>query len=275
MPKASAKGGYELRDSRFFRLYSRRKLCSLLRVSETSINKLLTSKNLYIRRWKHKKLDQWLTTEPQGDIAKNYRPIDIPDPRLKAIQARIAILLSRIMPPDFLFSPVKGRSYVNNAAVHIGSRAFWSLDVEDYFPSCTNNNVAYFFRSDLQCSADVTAILVQSTTINGCLPQGSPCSPILAYFSNRKMWEEVSELVANEGCKLSLYADDITISGAVVRKSMIWEVKRLVYKHRFKLKASKEFLIIQNPHPVVMTRYGRGFACRPAHISRSVMVSSW
>ena len=34
-------------------------------------------------------------------------------------------------------------------------------------------------------------------------------------------------------------------------------------------------LIIRYPHPAIMTRYGRGFACSPAHISRSVMVSSW
>ena len=37
---------------------------------------------------------------------------------------------------------------------------------------------------------------------------------------------------------------------------------------------AKLFLIIQNLHPAMMTRYGRGFACSPAHINRSVMVSS-
>ena len=35
------------------------------------------------------------------------------------------------------------------------------------------------------------------------------------------------------------------------------------------------YLIIRNSHPAIMIRYGRGFACSPAHISRSVMVSSW
>jgi hypothetical protein len=37
----------------------------------------------------------------------------------------------------------------------------------------------------------------------------------------------------------------------------------------------KLFLIIRNSHPAIMIRYGRGFACSPAHIRRSVMVSSW
>jgi hypothetical protein len=35
------------------------------------------------------------------------------------------------------------------------------------------------------------------------------------------------------------------------------------------------FLIIRHSHPAIMIRYGRGFAWSPAHIRRSVMVSSW
>ena len=37
----------------------------------------------------------------------------------------------------------------------------------------------------------------------------------------------------------------------------------------------KHFLIFHYPHPAMTTRYGRGFACSAAHVSRSVMVSSW
>lgn len=247
MSKAPVRGGYGLKDSPFFRLRSRKKLAKLLQVSLDTLASVAADEHLYVRCWKHKKHDQWLKYEPSGELASTYRPIDIPAPRLKAMQSRTAMLLSRIEPPDFLFNPVKGRSYVDNAAQHSGANAFWLLDVADYFPSCTANNVARFFGRDLECSPDVTAVLVRLTTLDGCLPQGSPCSPILAYFSNRLMWDEIANMVQRAGCRISIYADDITISGPVVPKSMIWRIKQAVHRHGLHLKPSKEVSLIAAP----------------------------
>jgi hypothetical protein len=185
----------------------------LLFTSPESISSTLKLLPLYKRKWKSKKKDDcWLNTEPTPDIADDYRPIDIPNPILKTYQSRIANLLGRILPPGYLFSPVKGRSYVDNAIQHIDSNAFWMLDIANYFPSCTANNVAWFFRKIMECSPDVTAILVKITTHNESLPQGSPCSPILAYYSNLNMWEDISKLAERYDCLISVYADDITLS---------------------------------------------------------------
>lgn len=247
MPKRPRKPGYGLKDSPLYRLESRAKLARLLRVSTETLATIAGRNDLYVRRWKHKKLDVWLKESPPAEASDQYRPIDIPDPTLKAMQSRIADLLSRIEPPDFLFSPVKGRSYVENAARHAGAMAFWMLDVADYFPSCTANNVARFFGRDLQCSADVIAILIQLVTLGGCLPQGSPCSPLLAYYSYRHMWLGIAQLVKAHGCTLSLYADDMTISGPIVRKALIWEIKQMVHSNGLRLKASKEVSLIDAP----------------------------
>lgn len=243
---------YQLKDSPFYRLRSRKQLAKLLRVSVDTLNEISQRNDLYVRRWKHKKLKDneegaWLKQPPTHEQAKNYRPIDIPDPQLKAIQGRIADLLGRVKAPEFLFSPVKGRSYVENAAHHKESKAFWLLDVADYFPSCSANNIARFFHRELECSRDVTAILVHIATLGGCLPQGSPCSPILAYYSNSHIWLAVEKLVKAKGCKLSLYADDITISGNFVPKALIWEIKKLIFGNGLRLKASKEVSLINAP----------------------------
>ena len=150
--------------------------------------------------------------------------------------------------------------YVDNAALHLGAEAYWLLDIADYFPSCSGNNVARFFRRDLLCSPDVTAVLVKLTVLNDCLPQGSPCSPILAYFSNRLMWNEIDEIVKKAGCALSVYADDLTISGRMVPKAAIWEVKKIVHRHGLRLKPSKEASLIARPAEitgVVVRRDGR------------------
>lgn len=255
MPKTWPRVRYGLRASPFFRLRSRKRLAELLHVTPSNLAAIADDSNLYARRWKHKSIrdgetGSWRKIEPKADHAKEYRPIDIPNPRLKAIQSRISELLARIATPEFLFSPVKGRSYVDNAAHHCGSKAFWLLDVADYFPSCTANNVARFFRKDLECSPDVAAVLVRLTTFRGSLPQGSPCSPILAYFSNRPMWGEIDTLVQATGCKLSLYADDITISGPMIPKAMIWRLKQVVHKHGHRLKPAKEVSLISAPADV-------------------------
>ena len=248
MPQRHSAVPYTLRDSPFFRLRTRKDLANLLRISQTALAAISARNDLYTRCWKHKKdKDKWLREPPSPQISAYYRPIDIPDAGLKAVQSRIAELLGRITPPDWLYSPVKGRSYVDNAACHKGSRAFWLLDIADYFPSCTANNVAHFFRSKLECSPDVTAILVHLTTSMQCLPQGSPCSPILAYFSNLDLWTEIEQLVMNAGLKHSVYADDITISGQLVRKAVIWEIKGAVHKHGLMIKAEKELSLIDSP----------------------------
>jgi len=239
---------YTLRDSPFFRLRTRKKLATLLRVSEAALAEISARNDLYVRRWKHKKdKDAWLREQPAPEISHLYRPIDIPDGGLKAVQSRIAGLLSRITPPDWLYSPVKGRSYVDNAASHKGAIAFWLLDIADYFPSCSANNVAHFFRRKLECSPDVTAILVRLTTWQECLPQGSPCSPILAYFSNLDLWSEIEQLALRAGLRHSVYADDITISGQIVRKEVIWKIKCAVRKHGLEIKAEKELSLINSP----------------------------
>ena len=252
MPKTQPEEGYQLKDSPFFRLRSRKQLAKLLRVSADTLDEISHRNDLYVRRWKHKKLKDdekgaWLKHPPTPEQAENYRPIDIPDPQLKAMQGRIGDLLGRVEAPEFLFSPVKGRSYVENAAHHKEAKAFWLLDVADYFPSCSANNVARFFHRELECSRDVTAVLVHVVTLGGCLPQGSPCSPILAYYSNSHIWLAVEKLVRAKGCKLSLYADDITISGDIVPKALIWEIKKLIFSNGLRLKDAKEVSLINAP----------------------------
>lgn len=239
---------YTLRDSPFFRLRSRKKLADLLHVSVEALQRVATADDLYVRRWKHKtKKNEWLVEEPSVEVAHFYRPIDIPDPGLKLIQSRIAKILSRVTPPDWLFSPVKGRSYVDNAARHKQSTAFWLLDIAEYFPSCSANKVAHLLRRKMECSPDVVAIFTKLTTLNECLPQGSPCSPVLAYLAHLDMWASIADIVHGAGLTHSVYADDITISGELVRKEVIWGVKRAVHKHGLRIKHEKELSIIRKP----------------------------
>jgi Reverse transcriptase (RNA-dependent DNA polymerase) len=249
MPKKIYKH-YKLESSPFYKLQSKRKLAEILFTSPKTIKEICALPDLYTRKWKHKKeKDTWLETPyPSESEMGNYRPIDISHPRLKILQSRIAELLGRIAPPEYLFSPVKGKSYVDNAVRHVHSKAFWMLDIADYFPSCSANNVAWFFTKIMRCSPDVTAILVKLSTYNKSLPQGSPCSPILAYFSNLNMWENISELANRHECTISVYADDITLSSRhYVPRKVVWEITQRVQRQGLRVKKEKETSIIDKP----------------------------
>lgn len=222
-----AKHKYALRNSPFFRLRAKAKLARILQISPAKLKILSQLESGYIHFQKPKK---------KG----GYRDISAPIPPLKSVQSRIADLLGRVAPPDYLFAPVEGRSYVDNAARHIGAQAVRLLDVEDFFPNCTIKKVIWFFRTCMECSTDVAVILARIVTHNGVLPQGSPCSPILAFFSYVDMWEEIDAQVTDEGCKLSVYADDLTISGNTVPEAMIWRIKQTLYRHGHRYAAHKE-----------------------------------
>lgn len=222
-----AKHKYSVRDSPFFRLRTKAKLAALLQISPAKLKRLSSLENGYLRFQKPKK---------KGGM----RDISAPIAPLKSVQARIANLLSRVTPPDYLFAPVEGRSYVDNAARHIGARSVRLLDIEDFFPNCTINKVIWFFRTRMECSSDVATIIARIVTENGVLPQGSPCSPILAYFAYIDMWEEINGRVALANCRLSVYADDLTISGNTIPEAMIWDLKRILHRHGHRYAAQKE-----------------------------------
>lgn len=226
MPKKADKYHGE-RDSPFFRLRSRAKLASLLYISPAKLTALASERDPYFQFTKPKSF---------GGI----REISAPRDDLKAVQARIADLLRRIAPPDYLFAPVARRSYVDNAAAHLGAHSIRLLDIEDFFPSCTANKVIWFFHKRMQCSPDVAAIIRGLVTRKSSLPQGSPCSPILAYLCYVDMWEEISCIVESAGCALSVYADDLTISGKTVPEAAIWQIKKVLRRHGHRYNTSKE-----------------------------------
>lgn len=168
------------------------------------------------------------------------RTIEAPREDLKAIQKRIADLLQRVLPPGYLFSPVKGRSYVENAIAHCGSKEVRLLDVANYFGNCSATSVFGFFHDRMKCTPDVAWLLTGLTTREGHLPQGSPCSPILSFYSCQPMWDKISKLVRDAGCIITIYVDDITVSGSMVPEKLIWEIKQALRNYGHTHQRKKE-----------------------------------
>jgi hypothetical protein len=207
---------YPLERSPLYRLPSRRKLAELLRIDMKQLRRLSSDLHLYSH-----------FTVPKKD--GSTRMVDNPRDELKRVQRHIAKLLGRVLPPDILFCPVKGRSYIDNARRHLRHRVIHSLDVQKYFPNTKSRRVYWFFHTIMLCPPDVAAVLTKFACCDGHLPTGSPLSPILAYYAHVDVWDKVACIAQANGCVVSIWIDDITVSGSKVPTSVMWDIKRAIH----------------------------------------------
>lgn len=207
---------YALDQSPLYRLGSRSKLARLLGISQGDLRGLAAGDSLYTE------------FEIPKKSGNGTRHVENPRRPLKVVQARIARVLARIAPPDFLFCPVKRRCYVSNAAAHRGNRVVQCLDIKTFFPSTPQRRVFWFFHKVMGCERDIAALLARLACYQGHLPTGSPLSPIMAYLAYYDLWHRIADFCAKRGYTLTVYVDDVTISGVRVPERDIWEVRKMI-----------------------------------------------
>lgn len=203
---------YPIDQSPFYCLPTKRRLCGVLKLSRGELRGLLA--NL--------KYSERVEKKPNG----GERLIEDPCHPLKILQRRIAKLLSRIDLGKELHCPVKGRSYVTNANAHQGAAHIRTLDIKRYFPSTSSRRVFWFWRTVMRCSPDVAGILTRLSTHNEHLPTGSPLSPVLSFLANIDAWRRITALSSDAGCTLTIYMDDVTISGQNVPSRLLFAIRR-------------------------------------------------
>lgn len=210
---------YPINQSPLYAIQSRAKLAAIFGLTRADLDALLEISSPYSLR--------------QIELTRNgktkIRVIQEPRGNLRAVHITTRKLLSRISPPEFLFCPVKQRSYVGNAAQHLCGREVCTLDIKNYFPSTLSHRVFGFFHEIMRCSPDVASILTKLLTVEGHLATGSTVSPILSFFAFYNMWQKIAKITANAGCTLTVYIDDITVSGACVPDKVIWAIKQQLH----------------------------------------------
>jgi hypothetical protein len=106
---------HPLDQSRLYSVQSRGKLAALFHLTRAGLDAIVEMERPY-------------TTWPMKDKRSGKtRIIQQPRGGLRPIHAYVSQALSRISPPDFLFCPVKRRSYVSNAAQHAGAKEIRTL----------------------------------------------------------------------------------------------------------------------------------------------------
>ena len=189
---------------------------------------------------------------PYIDKTKKPRLIEAPQAELKIVQRRIKTLLGKIQTPDNVFSGIKGKSYPENARMHIGGRKrnLYKTDLTAFFPSISREDVYQFFNNELCCSPDVSEVLTHLTTVSlerfpkeeltevydflgqkgvhcyNHLISGAPTSQILSYL--------VNDMV------MTVYLDYMVFSSEhKISSHFRSSVKSIIKKYRYKLSHNK------------------------------------
>jgi hypothetical protein len=150
------------------------------------------------------------------------RQIRAPSEPLKSLQRRLANVLYTCRDEIDKESGLRslshgfrrGHSIVTNARPHHRRRYVLNLDLQDFFPTFNFGRVrGYFIKNkSFELSENVATLLAQIACFENSLPQGSPCSPVIADLVAHLLDVRLAQLAKRERVTYSRYADDLTFS---------------------------------------------------------------
>ncbi|MGF1909640.1 reverse transcriptase family protein [Vibrio kasasachensis] len=224
---------YNLQDSPFYKLRSKKLLAKRLNTSLAQLTPLRLDEGNY------------------SEFLDKERKIQKPNRELDIVHTRIASLLSRIQTPSYLHSGKKGHSNVSNAYAHVDATKLMATDIKSFFPSTNWKMIFSFFMGVMKCSPDVSEFLADLCTCHKCLPTGSRISMPLAYWANVRMFNELNSLSLKHGVKMTVYVDDLTFSGDAVNKLFKSIVSKVISKHDHIMHPTKTKLYSTNQSKLI------------------------
>lgn len=177
--------------------------------------------------------EHWIRRKPM-EIAGKQRNLALPVGKLRTVHERLKYHLNKIKQPDYLFSPRKGRSQRDNAGRHIGQNQFLSLDIRQFYPSTTNEHIYRWARYVAGLRDDVAGMITHLVAIDGKMPFGSPVSPVLTTHVHRDMFDQIDACCLERGLKMSLWVDDLTISGQFIEGEVITAIRKIISRCGFR-----------------------------------------
>jgi retron-type reverse transcriptase len=95
---------------------------------------------------------------------------------------------------------------------HIGANTILNLDLKDFFPTVTKKQVYNVFKT-IGYNKLIATVFTNICTYKNMLPQGSPCSPMLANLTAWTLDLRIQGYVGKRGISYTRYADDLSFSG--------------------------------------------------------------
>lgn len=206
------------------------------------MNRTATGKlNHYQYQWRKKRSGQ-------------YRLIESPKERLRAIQRKILTgILNQVPPHDAAHGFRRQRSCLSFTAPHIGKDCVLRIDLSNFFNNITDARVKAVFGAlgyptetarglAALCTHALPQQVLQQAAACGIalswverqtyrtrhLPQGAPTSPALANLCAYGLDVRLSALAAKHGADYTRYADDIAFSVGGAFKSQAADISTFV-----------------------------------------------
>ncbi|HEX8467844.1 MAG TPA: reverse transcriptase family protein [Allosphingosinicella sp.] len=166
-------------------------------------------------------------------IGSKDRQLAVPVGRLRTVHERLKFHLNKVKQPEYLFSPRKGRGQRDNAEYHAGQNQFLGLDIKQFYPSTTQEHIFRWAYHVAGLKADVAGMFAKLVAIDGKMPFGSPVSPVLTTHVHRAVFDEIFGLCRARELRMSLWVDDLTISGTFVTGQLLEQVRSVIRRHGF------------------------------------------
>jgi RNA-directed DNA polymerase len=202
-------------------------LAKLLGVIPGELNEVIQNRGRYYRTIR--------LAKPDG----GSRVLRVPDDRLKILQSRIkGRILDQIPLLSCVHGGVKGRSVFTNAKPHIGKEIVFTMDIQDFFPSVGRGMVTTIYDF-LGFDSEALAMLVDATTWDDQLPQGTPTSSALANLAMYRVDMRQSCMARQNGFAYTRYIDDLALSGSRRLLDFRGMVQRIVEEQGFTINPAK------------------------------------
>ena len=168
-----------------------------------------------------------------------YREINSPSVQLKKIQRWVLDnIIDKMHCSNSATGFRKNTSIVVNAKRHLNKKCILNMDLKDFFPSISRQDVYRIFRY-YGYTWQLSDFFADLCTINDALPQGAPTSPALSNVRCLKLDKRISKLCEKYRADYSRYADDITISSNNNLTSIITAVSEVIKDEGFTVNEKK------------------------------------
>lgn len=168
-----------------------------------------------------------------------FRLIEAPHENLKSAQRNLLHGILKHLPVSDRFFGREGSSAIQAAQLHINKPTVVTMDIKDFFPSVSSGMVYGMFRRR-GGSQVVARVLTRMVTRKGHLPQGAPTSPCVAALVLNPAVDNIGSALKSIGTHaLSIYMDDVAISGPIGLERIKGTIVSILERHGFRVHPAK------------------------------------
>lgn len=247
---------YEIEASLWAQNPTQSDIASLVGMTKDQLEAIVRDKERYIRR---------NTVEINGKV----RNLTVPIGKLRLVHERLKFQLNKIKQPSYLCSPRKGVGQRDNAEMHVEGHQLLKIDVRQFYPKTMQEDIWRWAHHCLGIMDDVAGLFAKVVAIDGRMPFGSPLSPVLTSLVHRAMFDHVHAICCARGLTMSLWVDDLTISGAEVPGEAIGEIRQAIRDGGFQTR-KVEYLMTARPTEITGVPVAKGRVLAPRAIHRRI-----